>query len=123
MSTDLRRASALKSLLDIENDILEAANHIKDTQAGLVEGVLESKTIDPLMDAHERIHEVRRALAEAAVPETVTRKYEEPTEAMVHAGAESLCRSYVFAYSPRLYRDKARACFKAMMEAEDESHE
>lgn len=67
-STQPERREALKSLLDIENDILEAANHIKDTQAGLVEGVLESKTIDPLMDAHERIHEVRRALSEPAVP-------------------------------------------------------
>lgn len=56
--------------------------------------------------------------------DTIIRKYDEPTEAMLDAGIEALPHRYdLIDYAPKshreVYRREMRACFKAMMNAED----
>lgn len=63
----------------------------------------------------------------AAELDAILRKYEEPTEAMVDAGAKAIRNDSGLTTKSGLewgeYEQGARACFKAMIEAEDQDHE
>lgn len=76
----------------------------------------------------ETVNDVRNGYEDATNDcadelDAIIRKYGGPTEAMVKAGADELWERNNYAYTPAFYRNQACACFKAMIEAEDESHE
>lgn len=80
----------------------------------------------------ETINDVRNGYEDATNDcadelDAIIRKYEEPTEAMVDAGAKAIRNDSGLTTKSGLewgeYEQGARACFKAMIEAEDQDHE